>query len=139
MMAHLIGGLLLISFSVFAQSVEPGIWQADSSLHVIGFELPASHEQECVSASEAKDIRKTITKELENIGCAYTKWVVKGHRLEVSLKCKRSGLDATGDLRGTVNAKNYDLTGDAEGTYQGIPTQATLVLKGKWIKSCMKK
>lgn len=130
--------ILILSSVSFAQSVQPGVWQADSSLEVSGFELPPSHEQQCLSASEAKDIKKTITKELESLGCKSTRWSVKGERLDVSLKCVRSDLVASGNLHGNVTAKSYDLTGEAEGTYQSIPTEATIKLKGKWLKACSK-
>jgi hypothetical protein len=135
-------GLLLLAALLtppaHSQSVEPGLWRADTSFAIIGIPLPPSQDEECISASEAKDIKTTLTKELLKAGCTPTKWLAKDQQLEVSLKCTKSGLDATGNLRGTITAKSYDLTGEAEGTYLNIPSQATIVLKGRWLKSCVK-
>ncbi|MEK6773111.1 MAG: DUF3617 family protein [Bdellovibrionota bacterium] len=137
-MIQIFFSFLLFSSVLNAQSVEPGIWQADSSFEINGIPLPDSQEKECITADEAKDIKKTITMELGRHGCASTKWVVKDKKVEVSLKCTKSGLEATGNLRGNVSAKNYNLKGEAEGTYKNIPSEASIVLKGKWIKSCAK-
>jgi hypothetical protein len=129
---------LFFSAWVCAQSVQPGIWAADSTFEVNGIALPATHEQNCITPPEAKDLKKSISKDLEKNGCTPTKWAAQGNRLDISLKCLKSGLDATGNLHGHVNAKNYNLSGQAEGTYAGIPSQANIMLKGKWLKTCVK-
>jgi hypothetical protein len=137
-MASMFFTLLLFPSLMFAQSVQPGVWQAETSLEINGISLPTPQESQCISESEAKDIKSTIVKELAKKGCAPTKWIVKGQKVEVSLKCSTSSLEAKGNLHGSVGAKNYDLKGEAEGTYEGIPSQASILLKGKWIKSCTK-
>ncbi len=137
-MISVVFNLLLFSSVSIAQSVQPGIWQTDSSVEINGISLPASKEKECITTDEAKDIKKTITKELERSGCASTKWNVKGKQIDISLKCDKSGLEAQGNLRGSISAKEYNLKGDAEGTYKNIPSQANIALKGKWIKDCGK-
>ncbi len=129
-------GLLFLSSASHAQSVEPGIWEADMSVAVNGIPLPPSHQSECVSAVEARDIKKSILKELEKNGCVSTKWVTKADKVDISLKCTQSGLEATGTMQGAVTAKSYTLNGEAEGTYQNIPSRAKLTLRGKWVKSC---
>lgn len=135
-MTQIFIGILLFSLVARSQSVEPGYWQEDASIEINGIPLPPSQDKECVSLSDAKEIKKTIVKELDKKGCSPTKWTMKGQNIEVSLKCTKSGLEATGSLKGTVKDKSYDISGDAEGTYQGIPAQASLSLKGKWLKSC---
>lgn len=129
-------GFLLFTSMTFAQSVQPGLWQTDSSVEVNGLSLPASKEEECISAAEAKDLKKSLTKELAKNGCSSKKWTVKGKQIDVLLKCEKSDLEAEGKLHGTVNSKNYDLKGEAEGSYKSIPSNAKFSLKGKWLKSC---
>ena len=137
-MVQLVFRLMLFSSMALAQSIQPGIWQADSTLVINGLALPSSQQNDCVTASDAKDIKKTIMKELEKKGCAPLKWIVKDQQIEVSLLCAKSGLEAKGNLHGSVNSKNYQLSGEAEGTYEGIPSHANIELKGKWMKSCAK-
>ena len=129
--------LMLPSFSL-AQAIKPGIWKADSSLKLSGVPLPKSEDEECILESEAKDIRQTISKELKKRGCEPTKWVVKGKKLEIALKCSKDDLEATGSLRGSFTDKSYEISGDAEGSYKFIPSTASFVLKGQWVKNCGK-
>ena len=129
---------LLFLSAGHAQSVDPGVWQADSTFEITGMELPPSRQSECISASEAKDIKKAILNELKIQGCTATKWQVTGKKLFVSLNCEKSGFEASGNLRGTFSSKSYDLSGQADGTFQGIPAEATISLKGKWLKPCKK-
>ena len=100
--------------------------------------MPESKNQECVSTAQAKDIKGTLSKELKKHGCSVTKWTAKGKQVEIAIQCDKSGLVAKGNLRGTVEPKNYNLSGEAEGTFQQIPSQASVSLKGKWLKICPK-
>jgi hypothetical protein len=138
MLTRFLFSFCLIPFSsqAFAQSVKAGVWQAVSTINISGLPLPGSKDEECISASEAKDIKATILKRLEKTGCSSTKWIVKGAQLDIGLKCKRAGLDAEGNLHGTVTRTLYKLSGTASGTYQSIPTEAELSLQGQWIKDC---
>ena len=132
--------LLLLSSVVKAQSLEPGQWKAKTTFKVGDISLPPSEDEECVSAAEAKDARSTITKELKRNGCKLLNWKVTGSQLEASLTCTNDQIDAKGTLRGHFSAKSYELSGDAEGTYQNlIPATATLKLTGQWAKACAKK
>ena len=133
---NLLLSFLLSSFFAKAQSVQPGIWQANSSVTVSGIPLPSSQSSDCITAEQAKDLKKTLIKELEKKGCTESQWTVNGSQVEVSLKCNQSGLKADGHLQGQINPKDYDLTGEATGTYKGIPAHARFILKGQWIKSC---
>lgn len=128
----------LLSSTTSAQSVTPGTWKTESKVEVNGISLPASQDEECITAREAKDLKKSIAKELQKNGCAYTKWTVKGKNVEISLKCEKSDLEAEGNLRGHVTAKNYTLNGKAEGKFKGIPSKANFALKGNWAKACAK-
>jgi len=130
--------LVLASLFASAQSVEPGLWSTESSVEINGLPLPPSKEQECLLTDEAKDIKKSITNELKKNGCTTTQWTVKGDQLEVALTCNKSGLNARGNLKGTITSKSYKLNGKADGTYQNFPAFANFSLKGLWIKSCPK-
>lgn len=137
-MPQLFLSLLLFSSLTYAQSIAPGLWQADTTFKLNNIPMPGSKAEECVSAQDAKDIKSAIVKELASKGCEITKWTAKAKKLEASLKCNKSGLDATGNLHGSFSDKSYDLSGEAEGTYQGFPSEATITLKGKWLKVCKK-
>ena len=137
-MIQVLTALLLIPSLSQAQSIKPGIWKADSSLKLSGVPLPKSVDEECILESEAKDIKQTITKELKKRGCEPTKWVTKGKKLEIALKCSKDDLEASGSLRGSFTEKSYELSGDAEGSYKFIPSTASFELKGQWIKNCGK-
>lgn len=129
---------LMASFSV-AQKLEPGTWKAETRLKVNGIPLPSSDEQECVSESQAKDAKTTISKELEKQGCSVTKWSMKNNKLDAALVCKNNDMDAKGALRGELSSKSYDLTGEAEGTYiNAIPSIAEIKLAGRWVGTCRK-
>jgi hypothetical protein len=135
----LLTSLTFLSFQIFAQSFEPGLWKAKESLTVNGIALPASSFDDCVSAAEAKDAKATIEKELKKQGCVLTKWAVKNQKLDAAITCKSKNIDASGKLTGEFSRKSYDLTGDASGTYmQALPAQAQLKLSGQWVKKCSK-
>ena len=135
LMKIVISTLLLSSFG-YAQNMQPGLWKATSSFEFNGLPLPASENEECISKNLAKDPKQTISKELSKRGCAITKWSLKGKKLEAALKCQKDDIEAEGTLAGTVTEKSYDLKGDAEGSFKGIPSFAKLNLTGKWTKPC---
>lgn len=136
--------ILFISFLIFtaqtsAQSFDPGLWKSKESLELNGLPLPASSDEECITASQAKDAKATIEKELKKKGCSLTKWVVKNQKLDAAINCKNNDMDAVGTLYGKFSSKSYDLQGVAKGTYQQIlPAVAVLKLSGQWVKSCSK-
>ena len=135
-MKSLIVALLLTSSAALAQSMQPGLWQANTRLDLNGIPLPASEAEECISSEDAKDVKKTISKELSKKGCEITKWTLKNKKLDATLKCQSKDLEAEGSLKGTVTEKSYELTGSAEGSFKGIPSAAGLQLKGKWVRVC---
>lgn len=129
---------LLISSLSQAQNLQAGNWETKSSLSLNGIPLPPHEGGECITSAEAKNIKEAITKELKKSDCTLEKWNLKGENLTAALSCKKKELEAKGTIKGKVTAKNYDLTGDAEGTYMQIPSQATLKLTGQWTGSCKK-
>jgi hypothetical protein len=136
---------LLFSFSILAaavaaqaQAVKPGLWQADSSAVISGIPLPASKDKECISKDDARDIKKAILRELKKTGCESTKWVKNGNKFDVELKCLKDGLEATGQLKGKIAETDYEFSGNAKGTFHGIPATADLKLNGKWLEGCKK-
>lgn len=128
----------LFASSALAQSIQPGTWRAKTTVELNGMPLPASEAEECITKSEAQDLKPNIAKELKKKGCDITKWTVKGQNLEASLQCKNKQLQAKGQLKGTVTAKKYDLSGNAEGSFNGFPSSATMKLTGNWVKSCVR-
>ncbi|KYG67885.1 hypothetical protein AZI87_01005 [Bdellovibrio bacteriovorus] len=130
--------LLLLSSVAFAQKLEPGLWKTKSVLVLNGLPLPPAEAEECISASQTKNVKETIIKELKKNDCKLDNWNLKGEKLQASLSCKKSELNAKGTLRGRVTPRSYDLNGEAEGTYNVIPSQATLKLTGQWTRVCKK-
>lgn len=133
--------LLLVCLSIsnyaFSQALDAGLWKAKSNFSINGLPLPASENEECITKAEAKDIKATITKDLRKNNCVLDAWKASGGKLEASLTCKTDELEASGKIRGTYTAKSYDLTGEANGTYQkSIPASAVIKLKGQWTKTC---
>lgn len=130
---------LLFVQLTWAQSFEPGLWTSKESLELNGLPLPSSTDEECITANQAKDAKATIAKELKKKGCALTKWTYKNQKLDAAIKCENNDMKATGKLSGQFSKKNYDLTGEAKGTYQDIlPAVAVLKLSGQWVKVCQK-
>lgn len=139
MWKFVVTGILLFSPSLFAQNMKPGLWQAKTVLSLNGLQLPASDDQECITATEAKDAKQTIARELKKKGCDLTEWKLKGKSLEAKLKCQNEDFQAQGSLKGSVTDKSYELKGEAEGAFKMIPSFANIDLKGKWLKDCEKK
>lgn len=130
--------LLLVSSVAHAQNLQPGLWKTKSTLVLNNIPLPAAEGEECITADQTKDVKGTITKELKKSGCSLDNWKMKGENLEASLSCKKDELNAKGTITGKVTKKSYDLTGEAEGTYNVIPSKATLKLTGQWASVCKK-
>lgn len=136
--------LVLAAFLFFvsplmAQSLEPGLWKSQTRLELNNLPLPESKDEKCVTASQAKDVRTTIEKELKKKNCLITKWVVKDQKLDAALECKSDDIDATGKLEGDVTRKSYNLKAEATGVYKHIPAVAIISLAGQWVKKCPKK
>ena len=129
--------ILLMALQVHAQSLQPGLWKTKTSFKLNGVPLPASENEECVSAQDTKDAKASISDELKKNKCELTKWNVKGKNLEAGLKCDSDEIKANGELRGQFTKKNYNLQGEAKGTYQGVlPSTATVQLEGQWVRAC---
>jgi hypothetical protein len=138
-MKLIIFALLFCSLNTFAQSFEPGIWKSKESLEMNGITLPEFKSEECITASQAKDAKATIEKELKRRGCSLTKWTVKNQKLDAAIGCKNEDMDAIGTLRGDFSRKSYDLKGEASGTFkQVLPAAVRLRLSGQWVKACPK-
>lgn len=127
---------LLISSVGYAQTLQPGLWRAKTSIELNGIPLPSSEDEECISKEDTKDAKGTISKELKKRGCSVTKWQLKGKKLDAAVKCQKDDLEAQGTLTGTVTQKTYDLKGEAEGSFKSIPSSATITLTGKWQSAC---
>ena len=129
--------LLVIASSVsYSLNMEAGLWQTDSVVNIEGIPLPESHNKDCLTKSQAGDIRKTISTELSKNGCKIDKWNLRNEKLSATVTCENSFIDASGDLSGSVKSKSYDLSGTATGSYKNIPATATLSLKGQWLSAC---
>lgn len=119
--------------------IAPGQWKTKSTFQVSGLDLPDNSTNECLSDEDAKDIKKNIEKELAKNGCVIQNWQIKKATLTAKLKCKNEQFEAQGTLTGKVTEKNYDISGNAQGTVAGaLPATAELSLKGEWTGPCKK-
>ena len=119
-----------------AQVVQHGLWTTNSIFEVNGIPVPAAKSEQCLTKENAKDLKSTLVKDLAKIGCASNKWIIKGAQVDIGLKCNSAGLEAEGNMKGSVTNKKYNLIGNAVGTFQGIPSQAKIILEGSWVKGC---
>ena len=133
----LVSGMVVLN--VHAQSLKPGIWKVKTIFKLNGIPLPTEDDVACVTPAEAKDAKITVAKELNRNHCQIKSWKVNGKNLDARIACNGSDIEAEGVLKGTFNLKSYNLSGEAEGTYQGIiPSKAYLKLVGNWEKACPK-
>lgn len=131
--------LTLISNSVFAQTLEAGVWKTKTSISLNGLPLPLEDDETCITEAEANDPQATITAGLKKKKCDLTKWEIKKSKLVAKIDCHGDDIQAKGSIQGTVNSKNYSLIGEAEGTYKNaIPSFAEIKLTGQWLKKCEK-
>ncbi len=124
--------------SGWAQKMTPGLWEATSQFRVNGIPLPTSVDEECITKEMTQNLREKLLEELKGKGCKLDKWNLKKQNLEAELSCDKDDLKAKGQIKGQVTSKSYDLTGDAEGSYKGIPSVANIKLTGKWKAKCQK-
>ena len=126
-----------VSKNALAQTLNPGMWHAQTDFKVDGIPLPSSTGDSCVTPDEAKDAKTTLTKNLDKIGCVITDWKVVDSQLKASLNCKNDNLTANGTIEGVFTETSYELNGKAHGFYEGIiPSVATLNLHGQWTGAC---
>jgi hypothetical protein len=127
---------LLIGFSANAQSMNPGLWKTVTRYKVNGVPLSPSEDQDCISKSQAADVKTTLSNALAKKGCELTSWRLVGQQLDAELSCNKDGLEATGLVSGLVTPDRYDLVAKAKGTYKHIPSVATIELVGEHVGDC---
>lgn len=131
--------LLLTTTQLPAQSMDPGLWKTQESVKLNGLPLPSPDAEECITASQARDAKATITQELKKHGCTVTKWNIKNQKLDATLNCDNETFTATGKLEGTFSRRSYRLKGEATGTFQQmLPAMASFELSGQWQRTCLK-
>ncbi|MGZ3692284.1 MAG: DUF3617 domain-containing protein [Pseudobdellovibrio sp.] len=136
-MLRLFLALFFFSGSLYAQSLESGLWKSQDSFEVNGLAMPQSSHENCVTEAQAKDAKSTIEQQLKKQGCSVSKWNVKNNKLDASLSCKNKDIEATGTISGSFSAKVYNLKAEANGTFrQVMPATAVIRLSGQWMKKC---
>lgn len=128
---------LTMNETAMANSIHPGIWKASSQVHLNSISLPSTETEECVSKKDAKDLKTTLSKDLKEKGCELTEWLIKKNKLTAGLKCKNDDIDAEGQLQGRVDAKSYELTGDARGHYNGMRASVEVKFTGQYVGPCL--
>ena len=130
--------LTLVFFGLHAnaQSLNAGLWKARTNYKVNGIPLPHTEDEECISKSQAKDVKATLSSALQKRGCEFNSWKLVGQELNAELHCKKDGFEATGIVKGSVTPTRYDLITDAKGKYKSIPSIAQIHLVGDRIQDC---
>ena len=68
--------LTVFTLSASAQSLQPGLWKVKTVVKLNGIPLPTKDDEDCILASEAKDVKATIAKELKRNDCEVKEWKV---------------------------------------------------------------
>lgn len=121
-----------------AQTITPGLWKAKTVIKLNTLALPPIDANDCISANEAKDIRKYIQENLiPDTQCTIKTWDYKKPELKVTLTCSNSQYDAKGDVRGKVTEKEFHLTGTLSGTHIVMgDVEVGIDYKGTYTKTC---
>lgn len=109
---------LLLSSVASAQTITPGLWKAKTKITLGGMTMPLFDVDDCVSATEAKDIKKYIQENLiPETQCKVNTWDYKKPALKVTLTCENDQYKAKGDLSGKVTDKEFKIAGTLKGTH----------------------
>jgi len=130
--------ILTLSSFASAQTITPGLWKAKSKITVGGMTMPLFDTNDCISSSEAKDIKKYIQENLiPETQCTITKWDYKKPDLKVTLTCENSQYKAKGNLSGTVTDKEFKIAGTLDGDHVVMGEVSVGVdYKGTYTKAC---
>ena len=114
--------LALVCFSASAQSLQPGRWQFDSVMTMVGLGKPQTNSvQRCVTKEEAADAERWTGRKLERTDCKMTVRSKSATSVRWALDCPTSGTHGTGSARigrGTMTSEQH-MTGEAQGrTYE---------------------
>ena len=110
---------LLLNASLSAgQTITPGLWKASTVIKLNSLALPSVDVDDCVSANEAKDIKKYIQENLmPDTQCKIKTWDYKKPNIKISLSCENSQYSSKGDLAGKVTEKAFNIAGSMRGTH----------------------
>ncbi len=132
--------LLCVATSAVAQSVEPGMWHDEAHYALNGRAIPsAPGAAQCLSASDAKDIRATLEQRIKNdqTGCKISSWNNVGTKVDVALACTNAQGTAIVKISGTATSTAYDLKGTSQGQNgQAGAYVVDIHLQGKRIGNC---
>lgn len=101
-----------------AQTINPGLWKASTVIKLNSVGLPPIDVNDCISANEAKDIKKYIQENLiPDTQCTIKKWDYKNPDLKVNLSCENSQYSSKGELIGKVTEKAFNIAGTLRGSH----------------------
>lgn len=136
-----IATLIAVNFfaaTASAQNVTPGLWKAKTKITLGGMTMPLFDADDCISAAEAKDIKKYIQENLiPETHCAIKTWDYKKPNLKVSLTCENTQYKAKGELGGKVTDKEFKIAGTLQGTHVVMgEISVGIDYDGKYQKAC---
>ena len=118
-----------------AQSLQPGQWQFDSVMTMVGAGKPqTSSVQRCVTREEAADAERWTGRKLEHTDCKMTVLRKTSTRMRWALDCPKSGTHGTGSAtvgRGTMASEQH-----MSGELQGRTYEMEIRTRGKRLGPC---
>jgi len=127
--------LLLAGAPAFAQSLEAGEWQFDTTMTMAGMAKPqTSSVQRCVRKEEAADAERWAGRQLANSDCRLTMKNKTATSASWTLECPQSGMRGTGTAttgRGTMTSEQK-MTGEL----RGKPFELDVRTTGKRLGPC---
>lgn len=129
---------LLLSSIASAQTITPGLWKAKTKLTLGGMAMPLFDVDDCISADEAKDIKKYIQENLiPETQCKVSTWDYKKPDLKVTLTCENNQYSANGKLNGKVTDKEFKIAGTLTGKHVVMGAiDVGVDYDGKYTKTC---
>jgi hypothetical protein len=127
--------LALAAAPAFAQSLEPGEWQFDTTMTMAGMAKPqTSSVQRCLKKDEAADAERWTGRQLSHSDCKLTMADKTAASARWTLECPKSGMRGTGSAtigHGTM-ASDQKMTGEM----RGQPFEMNIKTTGKRLGPC---
>ena len=135
MRAAAAGLLALLCGSASAQSLQPGQWQFDSVMTLVGLGKPqASSVQRCVTKEEAADAERWTGRKLEHTDCRMTVLGKSARAVRWALDCPKSGTRGTGSAR--IGRASMTSEQHMSGELQGRTYEMEIRTTGKRLGPC---
>ena len=115
---------------VFAQAMQPGLWETTVRMEMAGMAMPPMTSQQCIRDASPE----SAVPQMSN--CSITNRSVSGNTVRWSMRCQQGGMNMTGNgemtIQGATSEGAVQMTIDEGGQRQ----QMTQRLSGRRIGNC---